>query len=232
MGDSILPKRGDTGASVAERLTRSIRQGALAPGQRLIEAELTRELGVSRGPLREAFRRLDAEGLIEIIPNRGAIVRRLSFREALELFEIRTELEAYAARKAAERIDDPCIRARFIRAIAPIAVPGKRRNIAAYLEENRQFHEAILDAADNRQLLGLDRQLQLSLILAQIGPALTTDAIARSLAEHHDIAKAILAGKRKTAARAIRAHLGRASALIASLPGHVFRRDDLRTGER
>lgn len=232
MNDSTLPKRGDTGASVVDQLTRSIRDGALAPGQRLIEADLTRLLGVSRGPLREAFRRLDAEGLIEIIPNRGAVVRRLSFREALELFEIRAELEAYAARQAAGRIDDPCIRERFAGAIAPISLPGKRRNIAAYLEENRQFHEAILVAAGNRQLLGLNRQLQLSLILAQIGPALTTDAISRSLAEHQGIAKAILAGKRKTAARAIRAHLARASDLIAGLPEHVFRRDDLATGVR
>lgn len=79
------PVRGATVDYVLEHLRQGIVRGRYAPGQRLIEADLTDELGVSRGPLREAMRRLSADDLLEIVPNRGAIVRRLSLREMLEL---------------------------------------------------------------------------------------------------------------------------------------------------
>lgn len=225
MGNTVSTKRGHTGASVAQHLTDAIRRGGYAPGQRLVEADLTRELGVSRGPVREAFRKLGAEGLIENVPNRGAIVRRLSLCEAIELFEIRGELETYAAAKAATGVADPCVRERFERAIAPIWENSPRPNVTAYLEENRRFHEAILVAAGNIPLVSLHRQLQVSLILAQLGPALTADSIALSVKEHQAIARAILAQKPRRARKAMCRHLKRAKAMLAALPEHVFRRE-------
>ena len=77
--------RGATVDYVLQHVRDGIFQGHYAPGQRLIEADLTRELGISRGPLREALHRLAADKILEIVPNRGAIVRRLSKREMLEL---------------------------------------------------------------------------------------------------------------------------------------------------
>ncbi|MFD2857263.1 GntR family transcriptional regulator [Seohaeicola zhoushanensis] len=93
---------GAKGESVVQALRTAIHGGRYVPGQRLVEADLTSELGVSRSLLREAFRILSAEGLIETVPNRGALVKRLSRREAMELFEIRMELEALSARLAAK----------------------------------------------------------------------------------------------------------------------------------
>src|SRR5262245_43090553 len=94
------PERGGTVEYILEHLRSGVLQGLYAPGQRLIEADLTQELRVSRGPLREAFRRLSAEGLLEIVPHRGAMVRRLTLREMRELFQIRLGLEMLAARLA------------------------------------------------------------------------------------------------------------------------------------
>jgi DNA-binding GntR family transcriptional regulator len=216
---------GGTGRGVTDLLGEAIRGGRFAPGQRLIEADLTRELGVSRGPVREALRRLAAEGLVEIVPHRGALVRRLSAREALELFEIRTELEAFAARRAAAAMDDACRRDQFRRAVEPIRDDAPRHSTAAYVVENQSFHAAIIAAAGNLQLAGLNRQFQLSLIMAQIGGALSSELIAASLREHREIADAILAGDGAAAERALRAHLGRAVRFMRSLPPEVFRRD-------
>ena len=119
-----------------DRLVEGLRDGILmhryAPGQVLIEADLTRDFGVSRGPLREAFRHLSAEGLLQLVPNRGALVRRLSRKEAEELFQIRTALEALAVRLAAKAIDEGDNRQRFeaaIRAIWNEAPPARGRPI-------------------------------------------------------------------------------------------------------
>jgi DNA-binding GntR family transcriptional regulator len=217
-------RRRSAGESVVDFLSEAIRGGRLAPGQRLVEVELTRELGVSRGPVREAFRRLAAEGLIEIVPNRGALVRRMSRDEAIELFEIRTELEAFAARRAATRASDDCVRERFRRAAAPIWATEPRQSTAAYIAENQRFHAAVVEAAGNGQLVTLHWRLQLSLILAQIGGALGPEAIAASLGEHRAIAAAILAGDPAKAGRAMRGHLERATLFVRTLPPAVFRR--------
>ncbi|MDH3431561.1 MAG: GntR family transcriptional regulator [Gammaproteobacteria bacterium] len=90
---------------VLEALRRSIVSGGLAPGQRLIERELIEMTGVSRTVIREALRQLEAEGLIEIIPNKGPVVRELSAAEAEDLYRIRAVLEGLAARFFAETGD-------------------------------------------------------------------------------------------------------------------------------
>lgn len=211
--------------SVADYLSAGIMSGRFVPGQRLVEAELTTNLGVSRGPVREAFRRLSAEGLIEIVPNRGAVVRRLSMEEALELFEIRTELEALAARRAAENMLDPQVRSRFDAAIAPIWSISTRHSTTDYLQENQRFHAAIMAASGNSQLVKLHQQLHLSLILAQISSSLSSHVISASLNEHRLIASAIRARDAAAADQAIREHLQRAQGFMRVMPPDLFRGD-------
>lgn len=216
-------RRGETGQSVVEHLGGAIRDGRRPPGQRLVEADLTRELGVSRGTVREAFHRLAAEGLVEIVPNRGAMVRRLSLTEALELFEIRTELEAFAARRASARMSDTCVRERFDRETAAIWDNAPRHSTSDYLAENQRFHGAVFAAAGNGQLVELNWRHQLTLIMAQIAPALTSGTLAASLDEHRAIARAIAAGLPDVADRAMRDHLERATAVIRAMPEGMFR---------
>ena len=209
-------------ASVADYLSAAIMSGRFVPGQRLVEAELTANLGVSRGPVREALRRLSAEGLIEIVPNRGAVVRRLSMVEALELFEIRMELEALAARRAADNMVDSHVRAAFDTAIAPIWSVSTRHSTTDYLQENQRFHAAIMEASGNSQLVKLHQQLHLSLILAQISSSLSSHIISASLNEHRLIASAIRARDAAGADQAIREHLQRAQGFMRVMPPDVF----------
>lgn len=95
---------------VLEALRSSIVSGRLAPGQRLIERELIEMTGVSRTVIRESLRQLEAEGLIEIIPNKGPVVRKLSAAEAEDLYRIRAVLEGLAARFFAENADPAAVR--------------------------------------------------------------------------------------------------------------------------
>ncbi|MFD1343299.1 GntR family transcriptional regulator [Litorisediminicola beolgyonensis] len=217
---------GAKGLNVAETLRGAIQTGRYVPGQRLVEADLTREMGVSRSLLREAFRLLSAEGLVETVPNRGALVKRLSLTEALELFQIRMELEALAARLAADRARNPAVLARFEDDTTEIWSDSPRLSAAAYIAENERFHAAVFRASGNSQLRKLNRQLQLSLIMAQIASSMTPEIIAASIAEHRDIARAIRAGDSADADQGARDHLNRARTFIETMPGDVFRRED------
>jgi DNA-binding GntR family transcriptional regulator len=211
---SGAPAHGATVAHIVDSVRCDILARRLAPGERLIESALTKRFSVSRGPVREALRRLAAEGLIEHEPHRGAVVRRLSPRDITELFQIRIEMEALAARLAAQSPDRPA-RARFIEEIAMIFAEAPRR-MEAYLDENAAFHAAVLRLAGNRQLQELSARLRLPLIMEQVGDALTVDAMRASVRKHRAIAKAIVDADGAAAAAAARAHLERAATLAAA----------------
>ncbi len=205
------PAHGATVAFIVERLRDDILAGRLEPGSRLVECDLTARFAVSRGPVREALRRLSADGLIEHRPHRGAVVRRLTEREIRELFLIRIEMEALAARLAAAA-DAPDRRARFVASIQPIHFDGSR-NPCDYLKENAAFHDAVMALADNRELRALAARLQLPLIMAQVGYVLMAPVLEASVREHRGIADAILGRDPAAASARMRAHLERASAL-------------------
>jgi DNA-binding GntR family transcriptional regulator len=216
------PAHGATVPFIVARLRDDILARRVAPGERLVEGELTARFSVSRGPVREALRRLTAEGLIEHWPHRGALVRRLALREIRELFEIRVEMEALAARLAAAA-ESPERLARFAAAIEPIYVDAPRKP-CEYLEENAAFHDAVMMLADNLQLRDLATRLQLPLIMAQVGDVLTQPVLEASVQEHRAIAKAILKRDAAAASTRMREHLERAAAL--ALAGRADRADD------
>jgi DNA-binding GntR family transcriptional regulator len=223
------PPHGATVVFIVERLREDILAGRLAQGSRLVECELTARFAVSRGPVREALRRLAAEGLIEHIPHRGAEVRRLDARAIRELFEIRIEIEALAARVAAASVDEAA-RTPFGVAIAPI-YDDREREPCAYLTENSAFHDAVMALSGNRQLRELAARLRLPLIMAQVGDVLTSGALRTSVAEHRMIARAILVRDAAAADAAMRAHLGRAAALALESRSEI-RFQQVRTKEQ
>ena len=225
-GPEVLdgPERGGTVEYILEHLRSGVLQGRYAPGQRLIEADLTQELRVSRGPLREAFRRLSAEGLLEIVPHRGAMVRRLTLKEMKELFHIRLGLEMLAARLASEAMAHPATRSRFEQDIEPIWDERARAAGPDYIEENHRFHDAVVAASGNEQLLRLTKQLRLPALMYQLTGTLTVENIAASLAEHREIARAILAGDAALAEQHVRDHLQRAIRVAEAMPQRVFAR--------
>lgn len=222
MTNSSAPPR-NTLEYVVDSLRQAILSGRLVPGQRLVEADLTRELGVSRGPVRESFRRLSAEGLVESIPNQTTMVRRYTHLEMKELFEVRAELEALAARRAASRMNEACVRERFLRATQPIWEDHHAMSPAEYFEENRRFHQAIADECANAQLTDFISRLQLPMIMFQLGNAIHGEALQESVNEHRQIAQAIVSGDADKSGQLIRDHLRRASEFVNRMPADTFR---------
>lgn len=136
---------------VAVRLRQRIVEGHLAPGTKLNERELSESLRVSRTPLREAIKMLAAEGLVALLPNRGAVVAQMSEQDVAETFEVIAGLEGQSGELAAERISDAQlaeIRALHYEMLAAFT----RRDLATYYRLNALIHAHINAAAGNRVL--------------------------------------------------------------------------------
>lgn len=145
-------------AAAADLIRQAIIEGRVVPGQRLKEEDLARELGISRTPIREALHLLQAEGLVETAPNRGATVRAYELSDLEDMYELRALLEGSAARRAATRIDAAALEqlnascARFERLVGG-------SDVQELVAENAFFHDTILAAAASERLTGMVRQV-------------------------------------------------------------------------
>ncbi len=139
------------GAQIAETLKIAILEGEFRGGEQLGEQDLQNRFGVSRSPLREAFRELEKVGLVEIIPRRGSFVKRISRHDIEENFPIRAALEGLAAKLAAEKISDETL-AQMEEALAKMGSAVTAKNINSYYSNHLRFHELFIDNAHNELL--------------------------------------------------------------------------------
>lgn len=203
------PRHGEAVDVVFATIRQGIISGRFAPGQRLVIRDLAEQIPYSRSTFREAFRRLAAERLVSLIPNRGVAVQRLTPREMADLFEIRALLEGQAARRAAERIGDDGRRKRFAAMWHKVrrSDPADR---AAFIEHNRLFHATVVELSGNSRLPEMLGQLQIPILMFQWRTIMTREETETSQAEHETIAKAILEGRPEQAEAAMRRHVLRA----------------------
>ena len=144
---------------VFEEIRRSILEGDLKPGQRLMEIDLAEKLGVSRTPIREAIRKLELEGLVAIEVRKGAYVAGISVLEMIDILEVRSVLEGLAASLAAKKITEEEIQ--FLKEVS-----GKfdqaviENNMTNMLEYNTKFHNIIFEATKNKKLIQMANSLQ------------------------------------------------------------------------
>ena len=204
-GDSALETASDL-------IIAGIREGRYAPGQRLVEADLVEELNVSRSSVREALRRLEPLGVVEMVPHRGARVKRLSADDVREIYEARAALESEAARLAAQRIDHPGNRRKLKASLKALQDATRDGDVIRYLDENTRWHETIFEIAANKQLAILIGMMRLQTIRYTL-PSYVADAtrmgdlMKRSLSQHQRVTERILSGSPEGAADAMRNHI-------------------------
>jgi DNA-binding GntR family transcriptional regulator len=207
-----------------EALREAILTGRHAAGGRLGEVELAAEVGVSRTPVREALRRLAAEGLVEVLPNRGARVSSWTAQDLEELYELRALLEGHGAGLAAPRAtaEDVARLRSLAEAMDAVGRPGRRQDLDRLAELNQVFHGHVLQVAGNARLVALMQSVvQVPLVLRTFhrydGPAL-----ARSLRHHHELVAAIETRDGSWAASVMRSHVLAARAVLVA----AARRED------
>jgi DNA-binding GntR family transcriptional regulator len=157
------PSPSDTAATrasvgAADVIREWIFDGRLEAGSRLKEEEIAREIGISRTPVREALFVLQAEGLVELIPNRGAIVRGYDVNDVESLYSLRAVLEGFAARRAAERMTPETL-AELEASCERYVELRREGDPRGLIEENITFHSIILAAADHERLEQMTRGL-------------------------------------------------------------------------
>ena len=191
---------------VYDHLRVEILAGRLEPGAELAEVALAEQLGVSRGPIREAIGRLASEGLVTVRPRRGAVVRSLSKEEFLELYQVREALEMMAVRLAVPRLGAEDIVA-LEELIAAMASHAERGDVAEFFEANSAFHVRLFEASGNAKLYELYHQLLAQLGRYRIRSLSLRGNLQRSVAEHAAILRAAKRGDADRASHLMSEHI-------------------------
>jgi DNA-binding GntR family transcriptional regulator len=190
---------------IRDQLIDDILNGRLAPGDRIIEARVAEEFGVSQAPVREALRDLDVLGFVESSPFRGAVVRQISVEELLQLYPVRAVLEGLAAREAAMRIRPAALRKlqKLLETMRSVAAEGDERRA---VQTDFAFHLTIVEASENRLLQQIWDRMRLATTTF-----LTVSKSHHSLSEiaerHAAVLDALRAHDPSAAERAMRRHI-------------------------
>ena len=212
-GESMKLSATTLSAEIDQLLERAIIEGRFRPGQRLIAEELAEDFGVSRIPVRESLRALDAAGWVEIRPRHGVYVRRWSRTELEQLFEVRTLLAGESARLAAKRRDaEHLLQLNTNQALYENAIVVDSPEVP---ELNRQFHQIIATATANEVLSDhldkIERRVQWYFF------SVTNARSPGSAREHRELLDALEARDAGRAKKLMMAHVGRTRAAIAEV---------------
>ncbi|MDT8440200.1 MAG: GntR family transcriptional regulator [Desulfuromonadales bacterium] len=160
MRKKVIERHQTLREKILETIRDAILRGSLKPGERVSEPELAERFGISRTPIREAFRQLESEGYLEVVPRKGAVVASLSERDVEEFYAIKSILEGYAARMAAEKLSDREIE-RLEAINAKLEEVAGEGDVKSFFRVHNEFHDLFIKAAGNDKLQELINQLLL-----------------------------------------------------------------------
>jgi phosphonate utilization transcriptional regulator len=201
-----LIKSSSLPALVQKELEQSILAGDLPAGSKLNEAAIADRLGVSRGPVREAFRALEESGLVRLEKNRGVFVRLIPVEEADEIYELRAVLDEFVGRRLAQAATAGQIRELRAR-VDQMEKAAAKGDVDAYLATNVEFHDRLVELAGNSKLLVMYRRLVNELHLFRRASLAQGGVLPVSTREHRNIVDKIAAGQPVAAARALHDHV-------------------------
>lgn len=194
---------------VQEEIESMLRKGTFSPGEALRESMLANQLGVSRGPIREAFRSLEEKGLVTVEKNRGVFVRVISAKEADEIFEVRTALENLIVSRLS-KTPEVLLKSNLPALLVKSKKLATKGDVAACHALNIEFHERLAELAGNETLLNTYRKLvnELALFRHQ-AHASQSDAssLLQSAADHQELFDAITQSNKKQALIILKRHV-------------------------
>ncbi len=200
--DNYKPLRDLVFAAIRE----AILNGRLKPGERLMEVQLAEEMGVSRTPVREAIRKLELEGLVVMVPRKGAYVATLTLKDAAEVFEIRSSLEGLAAALAAERITDEEVTS-LDRILEAISTAGEKGDIKTIIKKDMEFHQVLFSASRNDRLAQIINNLKEQIDRFRMQSFSNPARLKSVLSEHKNILDSIKQGDAENAERLAKEHI-------------------------
>ena len=191
---------------VQQEIERAILAGEYPPGAKLIESTLAQRMGVSRGPVREAFRMLEEAGLVRTEKNRGVFVRDIPIEEAVEIFDLRAAMDDLVGRKLAESVT-PAQLKELKGLVDAMEKAVKAEDTRGYHLLNLKFHDRLVEMAGNSKLTAIYRKLIKELSLFRRLNLADGWLMPISAGEHRQIIKAIASGDADAAGRAMFDHV-------------------------
>jgi DNA-binding GntR family transcriptional regulator len=189
--ETRLDRRPNLRDQVYEIVKRMIVLQEIAPGGKINEEDLAERIGVSRTPIRETLCRLDNEGIVKIVPRRGAFVVKQSQETVIEILQVREVLEGLVARLASENMDERMLR-RLRRALEDISgTPDDEEHLTKYTRADIEFHAILLECARNRMLQSMMAVVNAHLQIIRLRTVVLPGRAKRTVEEHHEILKAI-----------------------------------------
>ncbi|MVZ99108.1 FCD domain-containing protein [Actinomadura sp. LD22] len=195
-----------------DAVRRMILSGEAAAGSRLGEAELAETLGLSRTPVREALQRLGADGLVEVLPHRGARVVQWTRRDLEEIFELRSLLEPYAAARAARMAPGQDVLADLLGQCDAMEDAVAADDLTRVAQLNALFHAAVIDASRNRRLPAMLTSVMHAPLIVGTFRRYGAAEMARSMNHHRELVAALAARDPAWAESVMRAHIRAAAA--------------------
>jgi len=199
---------------VADLLRDMIMTGKLTEGDKVNEGKLCETMGISKTPLREALRVLSVEGLIELVPNRGAFVTTPTLEEITEMFGVMGLLEGFCARSACEKMDDSAFD-RLEKLHARLEEKFDRRDQEGYIHANNRYHSYLQELAGNRTLNQIISGLRKKILLYRFQSLNLSERFEKSIEEHRELIEAFRERNPDKAEKLMSTHLkNQAGALI------------------
>ena len=200
--DEFLPLRD----VVFNTLRRAILTGQLKPGERLMEVHLANKLGVSRTPIREAIRKLELEGLVIMIPRRGAEVARITEKSLKDVLEVRRALDALSVELACDRITEEDMK-RLLQACQDFEKAAKGKDASVIAKADVALHDIIVEATGNQRLAQLVNNLSEQMYRYRFVYIKEESKHDMLVAEHREIYESIASRDKERAARAAKLHI-------------------------
>jgi DNA-binding GntR family transcriptional regulator len=207
---------------VSTAIRQGIRTGRFVPGQHLVEADLTRRLGISRGSLREALKRLAADGIVTLNHYRGAYISVLDRKSVDDLLDVLEQLNRLAAANAARNCVTNADRERIENAVAAVKRHRDGADPGQYLTLRQSFYDALFEVGGNRELARVTPLSRADLFRAQVRPFQSLQQQRRHVDGYAAIAAAVLSGDPARAERAVKRHFAATRRSVASLPPEAF----------
>jgi len=190
---------------IASSLRESIIRRELRPGQKLTEPELAVRLGISRTPIREAFRQLESEGFLTVIPRRGAVVSTITAKEIEDFYEPRSLLEGYAARMAVEKISDGDID-KMKKINQKLEELAEKEQVEGFFAKNDEFHNCFLELCGNSKLVEIRNSMVKRFLGFRMATLSLPGRLIESVNQHRKIIKALEHRDGKLAEAVVREH--------------------------
>ena len=191
---------------VFQTLRQAILTGEFMPGERLMEISLANRLGVSRTPVREAIRKLELEGLVVMIPRKGAEVAKITVSDLKDVLEVRCHLEEFAASIACERITEE-EKVQLQAALEAFEEAVKEKDLKMIAQRDVEFHDVIFHANKNKRLLQIINNLREQIYRYRIEYIKDFDYHDTLIREHREILKSIVEGNRAEAEKIMNTHI-------------------------